>query len=111
MQVHRPLDLLEGMENLVTTGKIPEKRDRGRQREKILDGVCRWLGVRDNKDIFRDVRDRKRWKNMIDNVSGRAHDDDVGPGQILGQRRHWNKGQLVDGDKQRMDNPIRGDDH
>lgn len=58
----------EGMENLVTTGKIPGKRDRGRQREKILDGVCRWLRVRDNKDIFRDVRDRTRWRNMIDNA-------------------------------------------
>jgi hypothetical protein len=55
----------EGMENLVTTGKIPGKRDRGRQREKILDGVCRWLGVKDNKDIFSDVRDRTRWRNMI----------------------------------------------
>jgi len=58
----------EGMENLVTTGKIPGKRDRGRQREKILDDVCRWLGVKDNKDIFRDVRYRTRWRNMIDNA-------------------------------------------
>jgi hypothetical protein len=31
----------EGVENLLTTGKIPGKRDRGRQREKILDGVCK----------------------------------------------------------------------
>jgi hypothetical protein len=54
----------EGMENLVTTGK----RDRGRQREKILDGVCRRLGVKDNKDTFRDVRDRTRWRNMIANA-------------------------------------------
>ena len=36
----------EGMENLVTTGKIQGKRYRGRQVEKILDGVCRWLGVK-----------------------------------------------------------------
>jgi hypothetical protein len=54
------------MENLVTTGKIPGKRDRGRQREKILDGLCRWLGLKDNKeDIFRDARDRTKWRNMI----------------------------------------------
>ena len=58
----------EGIENLVTTGKIPGKRDRGRQREKILVDVCRWLGVKDNQDIFRDVRDRTRWRNMIDNA-------------------------------------------
>jgi hypothetical protein len=30
----------EGRENLVTTGKIQGKRDRGRQRKKILDDKC-----------------------------------------------------------------------
>jgi hypothetical protein len=55
----------EGMENLVTTGKFHGKRDRGRQREKILDDVCRWLGVKDKKNIFRDARDRTGWRNMI----------------------------------------------
>jgi hypothetical protein len=73
MQVHRPRG--EGMETLVTTGKIQGKRDRGRQREKILDGVCRWLGVKDNKDIFRDVRDRTRRRNVIATISGTAQDD------------------------------------
>jgi hypothetical protein len=55
----------EGMENLVTTSKIPRKRHRGRQIEEILDGICRWLSVKDKKDTFRDVRDRTRWRNMI----------------------------------------------
>lgn len=55
----------KGMENLVTTGQIQGKRDRGRQREKIMDGVCRWLGVKGYKDIFRNVRDRTRWRNMM----------------------------------------------
>jgi hypothetical protein len=32
----------EGMENLLTTGKIQGKRDKGRQMEKILYDVCRW---------------------------------------------------------------------
>jgi hypothetical protein len=45
----------ERMGNLVTTDKIQGKRDRGRQRKKNLDGVCRWLGVKYNKDIFRGV--------------------------------------------------------
>jgi hypothetical protein len=44
----------------VSTGKIQGKKDKGRLREKILDGVYRWLGVKDYKDIFRDVRDRTR---------------------------------------------------
>jgi hypothetical protein len=66
----------KGRENLVTTGKIQEKRHRCRQREKILDGVCRWLSVKDSKDIVRDVRDRTRWRNMIATLSGRSQDDD-----------------------------------
>jgi hypothetical protein len=53
------------MENLLTTGKIQGKGDRGRQREKILDCVCRWLSV---KDIFRDMPDRTKWRNMIDSA-------------------------------------------
>ena len=58
----------EGMENLVTTDKIQGKR--GRHREKIVDGVCRWLCVEDNKDIYRDVRDRTRLRrrNMTSNA-------------------------------------------
>lgn len=48
----------KGMEYLISTGKIEGKRDRGRQKEKILDGMCRWLGVKDNKDIFKDVNNR-----------------------------------------------------
>jgi hypothetical protein len=58
----------EGIENLVTTGKIKGKRDKGRQRETILDGVCRWLIVKDSKDIFRYVYNRTRWRNMIANA-------------------------------------------
>jgi hypothetical protein len=68
------------MGNVADTGKISRKRDKGRQREKILDIVCRWPGVEDNKDIFRDVRDRTRWRNMIANAfrQGMDEDQDVG---------------------------------
>jgi hypothetical protein len=54
----------EGMENLVITGYILAKNDRGRQEEEILDGVCNCLAVKLNKDIFRDVRDGTGWRNM-----------------------------------------------
>jgi hypothetical protein len=37
-----------------------------------MDGVCRWLCVKGNKDIFRDVRDRTRWRNMIANAFGQS---------------------------------------
>ncbi|MFS3659968.1 hypothetical protein ACK6SD_23720, partial [Escherichia coli] len=33
----------EGLEHLVTTGKIQGRRDRGRQREKMLDGLTSWF--------------------------------------------------------------------
>jgi hypothetical protein len=39
----------------VIDSKISGKRGRGRQRKNILDGVCRWLGVTANRDIFRGV--------------------------------------------------------
>ncbi|GFO35175.1 UDP-glucuronosyltransferase 2a1-like [Plakobranchus ocellatus] len=32
------------LEHLVTTGKFEGKRGRGRQREKIMDGLATWLG-------------------------------------------------------------------
>lgn len=32
-----------GMEHTITTGKICGKRERGRQREKMLDGLTVWL--------------------------------------------------------------------
>jgi ribosomal 50S subunit-associated protein YjgA (DUF615 family) len=36
----------EKIEQIVITGKISGWRDRGRQREKILDGLANWLGER-----------------------------------------------------------------
>jgi ribosomal 50S subunit-associated protein YjgA (DUF615 family) len=58
----------EEMENLVATSNIQGKRDRNRQRLHILDGVCKRLGVKDNKGIFRDVPERIKWRNMIVNA-------------------------------------------
>ncbi|GFO17488.1 hypothetical protein PoB_004399300 [Plakobranchus ocellatus] len=34
----------EKLEYLITTGKLEGKRSRGRQREKITDGLATWLG-------------------------------------------------------------------
>jgi hypothetical protein len=36
----------QGMENLVTTGKM--QGEKTGQREKILESVCLWLGVKDS---------------------------------------------------------------
>ncbi|GFR94567.1 hypothetical protein ElyMa_000922000 [Elysia marginata] len=34
----------EKLEHLITTGKLDGKRGRGKQREKMMDGLKRWLG-------------------------------------------------------------------
>jgi hypothetical protein len=46
------------MELAVTTGKIVGKRDRGRQREKILDSLTNRMGMRSNTDLITNIRDR-----------------------------------------------------
>ncbi|GFO05088.1 endonuclease-reverse transcriptase [Plakobranchus ocellatus] len=35
----------EGLENLVITGRMEGKKSRGRQREKMLDGMTSWMGT------------------------------------------------------------------
>ncbi|GFN81917.1 hypothetical protein PoB_000842300 [Plakobranchus ocellatus] len=55
------------LEHLVTTGKFEGKRIRGRQREKILDGLATWLGPGKMSDILAAVKDRDLWRDMIAN--------------------------------------------
>ncbi|GFN78083.1 LINE-1 retrotransposable element orf2 protein [Plakobranchus ocellatus] len=56
------------LEHLVTTGKFEEKRSRGRQREKIMDGLATWLGSGKVSDILAAVKDMDLWRNMIANA-------------------------------------------
>ncbi|GFO32491.1 endonuclease-reverse transcriptase [Plakobranchus ocellatus] len=56
------------LEYLVTTGKFEGKRSRGRQREKIMDGLATWLGPGKVSDILAAVKDRDLWRDMITNV-------------------------------------------
>jgi hypothetical protein len=37
------------LEDIMTTGKISEKRGRGRQRENILDGLTKWMGFKTSR--------------------------------------------------------------
>ncbi|GFN86629.1 hypothetical protein PoB_001313500 [Plakobranchus ocellatus] len=43
------------------------KRSRGRQREKIMDGLATWLGLGKVSDILAAVKDRDLWRDMIAN--------------------------------------------
>ncbi|GFO27195.1 hypothetical protein PoB_005370000 [Plakobranchus ocellatus] len=44
------------------------KRSRGRQREKIMDGLATWLGTGKVLDTLTAVKDRDLWRNMIANA-------------------------------------------
>ncbi|GFN94754.1 hypothetical protein PoB_002126000 [Plakobranchus ocellatus] len=46
------------LEHLVTTGKFEGKSNRGRQREKIMDGLATWLGPEKVSDTLAAVKDR-----------------------------------------------------
>ncbi|GFO22537.1 endonuclease-reverse transcriptase [Plakobranchus ocellatus] len=56
------------LEHLVTTGKYEGKRSRGRQREKIMDGLATWLGTGKVSDTLAAVKDRDLWRDMIANA-------------------------------------------
>ncbi|GFN97452.1 UDP-glucuronosyltransferase 2a1-like [Plakobranchus ocellatus] len=56
------------LEHLVTTGKFEGKRSRGRQREKMMDGLATWLGPGKVSDILAVVKDRDLWRDMIANA-------------------------------------------
>ncbi|GFO32451.1 hypothetical protein PoB_005895600 [Plakobranchus ocellatus] len=56
------------LEHLVTTGKFEGKRSRGRQSEKIMDGLATWLGPGKVSDILAAVKDRDLWSDMIANA-------------------------------------------
>ena len=48
----------DGLENLITTGKLEGGRARGRQREKILDGLATWMEKDKTTDMLSFTRDR-----------------------------------------------------
>lgn len=53
-----------GLENLVTTGKIEGMRRRGGQRSKYLDGLTTWHGRDRNTELIHDSGDRVTWRVM-----------------------------------------------
>ena len=58
----------EKLEHLITTGMIEGKRSRGKQREKMTDGLANWLGAGKVVEILKATRDRGIWKDMIANA-------------------------------------------
>ena len=55
----------EKFEHLITTGMMERKRSRGKQREKMTEGLANWLGAGKVAEILKATRDRGIWKDMI----------------------------------------------
>ena len=57
----------EKLERFVTTRMVEEKRSRGKQREKMVDGLTKWLKVGRVTETLKDLvmRDRDARKVMI----------------------------------------------
>ena len=55
----------EGLEHLVTTGKIQGRRDRGREREKMLDGLTSWFDKISTSELITCTKQRELWRDMI----------------------------------------------
>ena len=59
------------LEHLVTTGKMDGKRSRGRQRQKMLDGLATWMNKDTPINMLDSVLwDRGGWKSLIADAIG-----------------------------------------
>ena len=56
----------ENLEHLITTGMMEGKRSRGKQREKMTDGLVNWLGAGKVVEILKATYGI--WKDMIANA-------------------------------------------
>ena len=52
----------EGLEHLATTGRLEGKRSRGRQREKIITGIGKWLKI---ENLIHRAYERDDWRSLI----------------------------------------------
>ncbi|GFN98650.1 endonuclease-reverse transcriptase [Plakobranchus ocellatus] len=59
----------EKLENLVTTGMLEGKRSRGKQREKLIEGLTDWLKAGKSLEAIEATKDRKKWRTMIANAA------------------------------------------
>ncbi|GFO02876.1 hypothetical protein PoB_002938100 [Plakobranchus ocellatus] len=50
----------EKLENLVTTGMLEGKRSRGKQREKLIEGLTDWLKAGKSLEAIEATKDRKK---------------------------------------------------
>ncbi|GFN79392.1 hypothetical protein PoB_000589800 [Plakobranchus ocellatus] len=52
----------------VFTGMLEGKRSRGKQREKLIEGLTDWLKAGKSLEAIKATKDRKKWRTMIANA-------------------------------------------
>ncbi|GFO00102.1 hypothetical protein PoB_002660700 [Plakobranchus ocellatus] len=50
------------------TGMLEGKRSRGKQREKLIEGLAGWLKAGKSLEAIEATKDRKKWRTMIANA-------------------------------------------
>ena len=58
----------ENLEHLSMTGKTEGRKISGRQREKLLDSITRWLQEKSRTDLLLKTRNRQEWNDLIFNA-------------------------------------------
>ncbi|GFN98481.1 histone-lysine N-methyltransferase SETMAR [Plakobranchus ocellatus] len=79
----------ERLENLVTTGMLEGKRSRGKQREKLIEGLADWLKAGKSLEAIEATKDRKTLR--LGNSSSSCLSPDLAPSdfQLFGPlKRH-----------------------
>ncbi|GFO46309.1 hypothetical protein PoB_007281400 [Plakobranchus ocellatus] len=51
-----------------TGGMLEGKRSRGKQREKLIEGLTDWLKAGKSLEAIEATKDRKKWRTMIANA-------------------------------------------
>ncbi|GFO36468.1 katanin p60 ATPase-containing subunit a-like 2, partial [Plakobranchus ocellatus] len=74
----------EKLENLVTTGMLEGKRSRGKQREKLIEGLTDWLKAGKSLEAIEATKDRKKWRTMIANADIYSENPNVRWEDIIG---------------------------
>ena len=61
----------KGLEHLLVTGSLCGKKDKGRPRLRLLDGLARWCGMDRVKrtTLLRMTDDREAWKSIVSNAT------------------------------------------
>ncbi|GFS11076.1 retrovirus-related Pol polyprotein LINE-1 [Elysia marginata] len=58
----------EKLENVIIPGMMTGRRCRGRQRERLTDGMAKWLGVGSVVAMLQKTKMRQEWRGLIANA-------------------------------------------